>query len=459
MTAKKKLKVLARQQALDNGTQRRIIHGTVNAGYGSSSDMSYTGATVNPPPQYNFSGNFSGAVINTASGSMNHTNSNPNPVASFSRQKRKASDAIQFKRSDYEQIVDLCSDDEVVEAISGINSTRSFDEDLYDDAVEDVSSTRSSYSNEEKKNVVMLVRKHIDKFGGSRRNAIQVVQASYKKNPPTRSLIDKWEKKEANGEPFDLREVCPEFEKAVLAKLYRTEVDSTMCILAGEKVAKTPPFNKDPRVTRIKTFDQSWASRLLQRAKKQKEKTNTSSSTSAITASREVIVATVNETARSVVDAIPILTDAEIDVLGSEAEGVSKIKKAMQLRGDMRRSGYTKKNLPDLVQELKSIEETRRRAAPVPAPPAPEALPALTAPAPPAPAPPALVVPAIPVQRQYYCLPRCKCPLEGDADKEMIECENKDNCPHGQWYHFKCLKLLKTAKTCTWYCFGCEMSM
>ena len=52
---------------------------------------------------------------------MNHTNSNPNPVASFSRQKRKASDAIQFKRSDYEQIVDLCSDDEVVEAISGIN--------------------------------------------------------------------------------------------------------------------------------------------------------------------------------------------------------------------------------------------------------------------------------------------------------------------------------------------------
>jgi hypothetical protein len=194
------------------------------------------------------------------------------------------------------------------------------------------------------------------------------------------------------------------------------------------------------------------------------DQTNTSSSTSAITASREVIVATVNETARNVVDTIPILTDAEIDVLGSEAEGVAKIKKAMQLRGDMRRSGFTKKNLPDLVQELKSIEETRRRAAPAPAPPAPVALPAPTAPVPPAPVPPALVppalvVPAVPVQRQYYCLPRCKCPLEGDADKEMIECENKDNCPHGQWYHFKCLKLLKTAKTGTWYCACCEMSM
>jgi hypothetical protein len=91
-------------------------------------------------------------------------------------------------------------------------------------------------------------------------------------------------------------------------------------------------------------------------------------------------------------------------------------------------------------------------------------LPAPTAPVPPAPVPPALVppalvVPAVPVQRQYYCLPRCKCPLEGDADKEMIECENKDNCPHGQWYHFKCLKLLKTAKTGTWYCACCEMSM
>ena len=39
----------------------------------------------------------------------------------------------------------------------------------------------------------------------------------------------------------------------------------------------------------------------------------------------------------SVVDTIPILTDAEIDALGSVAEGVAKIKKAMQLRGDMRR--------------------------------------------------------------------------------------------------------------------------
>ena len=78
--AKKKQKVLARQQALDNGTQRRIIHGTVNAGSGSSSFMSYTGATVNPPPQHNFSGNFSGAVINTACGSTPAPARSPAPA-------------------------------------------------------------------------------------------------------------------------------------------------------------------------------------------------------------------------------------------------------------------------------------------------------------------------------------------------------------------------------------------
>ena len=132
--AKKKQKALAREEAIASGAQRKIIHGNVNAGSGSSSFMSYTGSTVNPPAQCNFSGNFSGAVINIASRSMNNTNSNnsrvahnPNPVASFSRQKRKASDAIQFRRSDYEQVVDLCYDDEAVEAMSGINSTRSFD--------------------------------------------------------------------------------------------------------------------------------------------------------------------------------------------------------------------------------------------------------------------------------------------------------------------------------------------
>ena len=75
--AKKKQKALAREEAIASGAQRKIIHGNVNAGSGSSSFMSYTGSAVNPPAQYNFSGNFSGAVNNAASSSVNNNNYTP----------------------------------------------------------------------------------------------------------------------------------------------------------------------------------------------------------------------------------------------------------------------------------------------------------------------------------------------------------------------------------------------
>lgn len=73
---------------------------------------------------------------------------------------------------------------------------------------------------------------------------------------------------------------------------------------------------------------------------------------------------------------------------------------------------------------------------------------------------------ALPPVIKYLCVPKCKCPPEGDADKEMVACDTKrvgadgeeHGCPYGEWYHYKCLQLNKTTvrKAGQWFCPRCQ---
>ena len=64
----------------------------------------------------------------------------------------------------------------------------------------------------------------------------------------------------------------------------------------------------------------------------------------------------------------PILDDKDIDDLAVGEHGVQNIRDAMKSRGDLRKSGYTKKNLASLVVELKDCEAGRRIVQGIPPP-------------------------------------------------------------------------------------------
>jgi len=101
-------------------------------------------------------------------------------------------------------------------------------------------------------------------------------------------LIYSWQLKVQEGVPFDKREVNEDFEVAVMAKLYRTELEkvwaeghtdpksietamksivytAAKCKAAAESVAAMEPFNTDSRVVRIKKFESTWSSIFLNR--------------------------------------------------------------------------------------------------------------------------------------------------------------------------------------------------
>lgn len=475
--------------------------------------------------------------MNTSSGS----NSNNTSVTATDPCRKQSFD--RYKQSSVNEMIDLCDDDDVVHNVESLRKMRAVDQDTISDAVSNLQKRRNTYSETEKRMTVDLVNKYQQKHGGSRRKAIEAIQLTLDAsglNPPSRFVIESWQTKVNNDEPFDLREINEEFENAILAKLYQIEVERiwmeghedpveittalesnlytpAMCKFAATEVAATAPFNTDPRVQRIKKFESSWASEFLKRAKMRNhkihakdraknrpsppEQTNSfwlikpdraeedndddtdsddddSNKNDAPTA--DPIVTSVNVARTAIVASmqivIPILTDAEIDVLA--AKGVSEIKKAMIDRGDMRPRGYTKKNLPDLVKELKSTESARRMrlapavmpqpvlVLPAPAVPLPPAVPeapvasearvaqetpvapvAHVAPfAPEAPvarqapvAPVALVAPIAPTEK-LLCL--CKFPHEGGG-KDMIACDKEGGCEFGVWYHYACLDLNK----------------
>jgi hypothetical protein len=283
---------------ISTGHQSQFAFGNVNTGRGMVPFLTHTGnpvihggTTINVG---SIEGGFNfGSTINT--NSMNTNSMNTSTITEVAaRGSYESSGRISRNfEAHAAQVVDLCdNDDEFASNFHDLVDKREFDGGMRESASERILNRRSTYQPEEKAKYLALVDKYMEKNHVSRCIAIQHVRESVIKagqKPPGETSLLEWQNKRDKGTlEIDGRAHSPEFEKAVMNKLFQIEMNkvwaesndepekivtamksivysATMCKIAAEEVSKLHPFNKDPRVTRIEKFESTWAQHFLAR--------------------------------------------------------------------------------------------------------------------------------------------------------------------------------------------------